>query len=97
MIATVYGVFKDFYSDYIDLTYGNYSNDEEFKAAVQASVPKFEPNFKKINGLLGKKEFIAGELTWVDFMIADFIQTIRILSKEHLKDNEYLKSFPMLV
>ena len=33
-IATVYGVFKDFYSDYIDLTYGNYQNSEEFRVAV---------------------------------------------------------------
>ena len=81
MIATVYGVVKDFYNDYIDLTYGSYSNDSEFKTAVQASVPKFQVNFAKINGILGKKLYLAGELTWVDFMVADFIQTIRILSK----------------
>jgi hypothetical protein len=53
-------VFKDFYSDYIDLTYGSYQNDEEFRAAVEAYVPKFEPNFRKINGLLGQKAFLAG-------------------------------------
>ena len=34
MIATVNGVFSDFWSAYIDLTYGTYQDEKEFKCAV---------------------------------------------------------------
>ena len=44
----------------------------------------------KINGILGDKEFIAGGLTWFDFVLADFLQTLTLLSEA------YLLSFPKL-
>ena len=88
--ATVHGVFKDFHRAYIKLVYSKYENDDAFKTALKQSVTDFEPHLKKLNGLLGDKQFIAGEITWVDFVVADFIQTLGLLCEE------YLKPFPKL-
>ena len=89
--ATVHGVFKDFHRAYIKLVYGKYENDDAFKDALKQSVNDFEPHLKKLNGLLGDKQFIAGEITWVDFSVAEFLQVIGMLYEE------YLKPFPKLV
>lgn len=45
----------------------------------------------KFNGILGNNEFIAGGLTWIDFALADFFQTLNIL------DKAYLAEFPKLL
>jgi glutathione S-transferase len=45
---------------------------------------------RKLAGLLGNKNFIAGELTWFDFTLADLLQTLVLL------DGELLKGFPKL-
>jgi hypothetical protein len=58
--------------------------------ALNATFELFEPYLKKINGILGEKQFIAGGLTWFDFGLADFLQTLSLLS------GEYLKSYPKL-
>ena len=89
--ATVWGVFKDFYRNYAQFVYGKYENEEAWKAALANSVNTFEPYLKKFNGLLGSNEFISGQITWVDFPIADFLQVLSLLNEE------YLKPFPNLV
>lgn len=45
----------------------------------------FEPCLKKLSGILGEKEFIAGGLTWTDFVLADLFQTFSLLHEDILK------------
>jgi len=89
-VATVHGVFKDFYKAYQVLVYSPYKDRAAFDAAVKESIKGFEANLAKLNGLLGNKEFIAGGITWIDFAVADFMQVLNSLSEE------YLKPFPKL-
>jgi glutathione S-transferase len=88
-------VFKDFYRGYQGLVYGTYNNQAAFDAAVKESVKGFEGNLTKLNGLLGDKQFIAGEITWIDFAIADFLQVLSLLCQDYLipfpKLTEYQK------
>ena len=88
--ATVWGVFKDFYRNYAQFVYGKYESEEEWKEALAKSVATFEPYLKKLNGLLGDQEYIAGKITWVDFPVADFLAVLNLLNEE------YLKPFPKL-
>jgi glutathione S-transferase len=44
-----------------------------------------------MNGLLAEKQFIAGGITWFDFALADFLQTLSLLH------HDYLKPFPKLI
>ena len=62
LTATVHGVFKDLHSAYIKLVYGTYADGNAFQAATKDVLPSFETHLKKLNGLLGEKEFIAGGL-----------------------------------
>lgn len=54
-VATVHGVFKDFYRAYQGLVYGTYSDQAAFDVAVKESIKGFETNLTKLNGLLGDK------------------------------------------
>lgn len=90
LLATAHGVYKDFHPRYIQLVYGSYKENATFEQGLAASFANFEPYLKKLNGLLGEKQFIAGGLTWFDFGLADFLQTLRLLS------GDYLKAFPKL-
>jgi glutathione S-transferase len=85
MMATVHGVYKDFHPNYIRLVYGKYDEQRPFENALKESVAVFEPYLKKLHGLLGDKEFMAGGLTWIDFAIADFMQTLDLLSPDLLQ------------
>lgn len=80
-IATVQGVFKDFHSAYIKLVYSPYTQEKTFESALQEAIKNFEPYMKKFDGLLGNQQFIAGNLTWIDFVVADFLQTLGLLSE----------------
>ena len=80
-MATIHGVYKDFHPNFVRLVYGKYENDDAFKNAVSEAVKNWEVYLKKLNGLLGNKEYLAGGLTWIDFVIADFMQTINLLSE----------------
>jgi len=53
---------------------------------VKESYSNFDTYFKKLSGLLGSKEFFCGNITVVDFTIADSLQTIGLISTEYLKD-----------
>ena len=75
-IATAQGIYKDLYPSYIKLAYGNYSKDYTFDDALKDSVDRFSNYFVKLNGVLGDKEYIAGNITWIDFVLADMIQTL---------------------
>ena len=54
------------------------------------SVRPFQVFLGKLEGLLGQKEFMVGEITWVDFMVADLMQILPFLSQEYLKPFEQL-------
>ena len=91
LMATVHGVYKDFHPAYIRLVYGKYDEQNPWDKALEEAKKNFENHLKKINGLLGEKEFIAGGLTWIDFAIADFMQTLDLM------DADILKPFPKIV
>lgn len=89
-LATAHGVYKDFHPRYIQLVYGSYKEENTFEKALEASFANFEPYIKKLDGILGEKQFIAGGLTWFDFGLADFLQTLGLLS------SNYLTAYPRL-
>lgn len=39
----------------------------------------FANDFKKWSGLLGAKDYICGEITWIDFTVADTVQSCTLL------------------
>jgi glutathione S-transferase len=82
-------VYKDLHPHYIRLVYSNYNNEYTFDQALTKSLEDFSPYLKKFNGLLGEKLFIAGELTWFDFALADFLQTLSLLHPSY--QNPYPK------
>jgi glutathione S-transferase len=90
-LATAHGVFKDFHITYTRLVYGNYNEQNTYGNALKEALKNFEAYLKKLKGLLGKDDYIAGKLTWMDFVLADFLQTLALMS------SEILNSFPELV
>jgi len=84
-LATAHGVFKDLYPNYIKLVYGSYNETRTFETALKESSDIFAPYLKKLNGLLGKKEYICGNLTWLDFGLADFFQILSLLDAKILE------------
>ncbi len=66
-LATAYGVYKDFQGQLGDLFYGRYQ-EKSWEEALKNYTIKFEGYFKKLNGILGKKEFMCGGLTYFDFI-----------------------------
>eukprot|EP00178_Gracilaria_changii_P002165 TRINITY_DN13236_c0_g1_i1.p2 TRINITY_DN13236_c0_g1~~TRINITY_DN13236_c0_g1_i1.p2 ORF type:complete len:125 (+),score=19.07 TRINITY_DN13236_c0_g1_i1:303-677(+) len=96
-MATVHGVYKDFHPNYIRLVYGKHDDQAAFDKALNEAIPNWQPYVKKLAGLLGDKQFIAGELTWIDFAIADFIQTLNLLHADILKDAPKLTEYQQRV
>ena len=83
--ATIWGVFKDFYRSYAMTVYAKYETEDAWKEALQKAGVNFETNLRKLDGLLGDKEYMAGGITWVDFPIADFLQILSLLNEDLLK------------
>ena len=90
-LATTYGVFKDIYHPVTRFCYANYDGNNAFEAAQVATREPWRVYIKKLDGILGDKDFMAGGLTWVDFAVADFVQVLGLL------DTELIKDFPRLV
>ena len=80
-MATIHGVYKHFHPNFVRLVYGKYEKEEDFKKATEEAVKNWEVYLKKLNGILGEKEWFAGGLTWIDFVIADFMQTVNLLTE----------------
>jgi glutathione S-transferase len=89
-MATVHGIYKDFHPMYVKMVYATYNEQNTFESALADAPKNFEPHLKKLNGVLGDKEYIAGGITWIDFALADFFQTLSLLSED------ILKAFPKL-
>jgi glutathione S-transferase len=47
----------------------------------------------KLNGLIYGKSFMAGEITWIDFAIADFIQILGLFSPNLISEFPQLKAY----
>ena len=77
-LATAYGIFKDFDRSYLELVYGDYK-ETTWEEALEKYTNNFVNYFKKWSGLLGTKDFICGEITWIDFTLADTIQKCNLL------------------
>ena len=85
LMATIHGVYKDFHPNCTKLWYGKYENEEAFNKAKDETPKNWEVYVKKLSGLLGDKEYFAGGITWIDFVIADFVQTLNLFNEEILK------------
>ena len=88
-LATVQGVFKDFYKKYLDLMYGNHG-EKGFEGAKPAALNDFKTYLNKLNLLLQGKEYFCGEITYIDFTIAEFIQSLVLF------DAPLIEGFPNL-
>ena len=76
-VATLMGVFKDFYRSYLDLIYGEHK--ESFEELKPGFIEKFIPYLTKFSSILGEREYYCGGITYVDFYIAEFIQHLNLL------------------
>lgn len=78
-LATVYGVYKDFHPNLSRLAYTPDPNN-----SWEASLAKFIDNsdvyLKKFSGILGEREYLCGGITWVDFVLADTLQILSLMS-----------------
>ena len=73
-MAAVMGVFKDFHKSTVPLFF---SKDYE-KDLANFKVSALQ-RFDKFKGLLGEKDYMAGRLTWVDFVLAEYLQGMTLL------------------
>jgi hypothetical protein len=78
-LATVYGIFKDVHPSFIKLAY-EANSKVSWEDTLKTFSESAEGYKKKLSGLLGEKEYICGGLTWVDFVLADFLQVLNIAS-----------------
>ena len=90
LMATVHGAYKDTLPNYAKLANGKYESEEAFRKAADEAAKAWEVSLQKLNGLLGSKQFLAGGITWVDFVVADLVQVLNLLS------DQFLKNFPKL-
>jgi glutathione S-transferase len=77
-MATAWGVFKDIHIQFVGLCYGMHGLPS-WETAVAEYPKRFRSYLQKFKGLLGEKEFMAGNLTFVDFGIAEFFQALSLL------------------
>ena len=89
--ATAYGVMRDIHSNYVSLVYGRYG-DKPFEEAKPEFIEKFRPGLQKLNLLLNERQFVAGEITWVDFAVADFMQTLRLMEPALIQEYANINS-----
>lgn len=91
-LATAWGVFKDIHIQFVGLCYGMHGLPS-FEDALAQYPLRFRPYLTKFQGLLGKNDFIAGNLTWVDFGIADFLQALGLLFPDLIAEFPTLKAY----
>lgn len=91
-LATVYGIYKDFHRQYIELVYGGYK-EATWEEALVKYTTVLAGYFKKWSGVLGAKSYICGEITWVDFTIAEAIQKCSMLCPKAFEGLDNLLSY----
>lgn len=76
------GVFRDLYKTYLNFIYG--PNHEAFTGNLKGTfeearaeyAEKFKPFLNKLSSFIGEKNYYCGDITYVDFVIAEFIQQL---------------------
>jgi glutathione S-transferase len=81
IVAAVASIYDDYFRDYLKLVYGGYT-EGSWEEALKVYSGKFEGYWKKLSEILGKKEFIAGEITWVDFALGEALQILNQLAPQ---------------
>lgn len=74
-ITTVEGVCKGLHQEFLKLSYGGHGK-ASYEEAHKEFIEKFRPSLVKLQGLLGEKDWIAGEITWIDFVVTEFLQQL---------------------
>jgi glutathione S-transferase len=91
-LATAWGVFKDTHIQFVGLCYGHHGYPT-FEAAKENFPNQIRPYIAKFNGLIGDNHFMAGDITWIDFAIADFLQAMEIFSPSLMGEFPKLKAY----
>lgn len=81
-IATTMGVLRDLHSKYIGFAYGRNHGDLPFEEAKAAYQLLAEPYLVKLNKLLEGREYFAGQITWVDFVVSEVVQCLWLLQSD---------------
>lgn len=77
-LATTMGVVRDLHAKYITLVYARYG-DKTFEQAKAEYLEQSKAYLNKLNLLIEGKDYYAGQITWIDFAISEFIQVLFIL------------------
>jgi len=81
LLATAYGIYKDFQPQLSNVVYDTKPKDSWEEALKILSV-KADGYLKKFSGLLGEKEFSVGGITYIDFILADLFQVLRQMNPD---------------
>lgn len=81
LLATAYGVYKDFHPKLINMVYET-NPKNTWEEALAAFSQQADGYLKKLGGLLGEKEFLAGGLTYIDFILADLLQALNKMNPQ---------------
>mgnify|MGYP001220213858 CR=1 FL=1 len=85
-LATAMGVTRDLHGKYVALVYGRVGGDQPFEEVKVKQIEEFKPFLAKLNGLLEGKEYYAGQITWADFAIAEFVQCLWLLDSKLVEE-----------
>lgn len=80
-MATAYGVYKDFHPRLTNMVYES-NPKNTWEEALAAFSQQADAYLKKLSGILGEKEFLAGGLTYIDFILADFFQVLNKMNPQ---------------
>ena len=72
-VATARGVFRDLSKEYEKLCYQEHGLTS-FEEAIPEYTKRFRAFLNKLAGIIGEKKYIAGEITYVDFEVCEFLQ-----------------------
>ena len=78
-LATVFGVYRDFVPSLVNLVYTPDPNTS-WADSLEAFAKGASGPLKKLSGLLGEKEYLCGGITWIDFVLADTLQVLGLMS-----------------
>lgn len=87
LAATTIGIYRDYHKKYVSLVYGSKENFEN----KEKKTAEWSTELTKLNALLEGKEYFCGQITWVDFVVAENMQAVGLL------DSKILEPFPNIV
>jgi len=69
-VAQVRGVFGDLHSKYIQAVYGDFENKKP------ELIDSAKTLLGRLSNFMGEKEYLCGEITYVDFLLAEFLSIL---------------------